>query len=191
MQTNLAWQEEKREEIINGKVVMMASPTVNHSFIVHNIYGIFDVYLNGKSCTPFGDNTDLFLSDDERYIPDIMIVCDSEKIQLNGVHGTPDLVVEVLSPSTGKNDRTHKKDVYERFGVREYWIVNPGDRSVEQYILTDGQFVLREIYYQYPKMILLGMKEEERTAVVQEFHCSLFDDLTIRVDDIFRRVIPV
>ena len=190
MQSNLAYQEEQREEVINGKVVMMASPTVNHSFIVLNIYSIFDKYLNGKRCTPFVDNTTLFLSETERYIPDGMVVCDQSKIQMNGVHGAPDLVVEVLSPSTGQNDKGHKKEVYERFGVREYWIVSPGDRSVEQYVLTDGRFDLRAVYYQYPDWMLKGMKEAERSAIVREFKCSLFDDLLIPVDEIFRRMIP-
>ena len=190
MQTNLAYEEEYREEIINGKVVMMASPAVNHNFVVANIFRIFDRYLDGKRCTPFADNTTVFLSEKERYIPDFMIVCDPGKIKLDGVHGAPDLVAEVLSPSTGWNDKTHKKDVYEQFGVREYWIVSPGDRSVEQYILTDGRYELRDIYYQYPDWMLKNMKEAERAAVVHEFKCSLFDDLLISVDEIFARMIP-
>lgn len=190
MQTNLAYQEEYQEEIINGKVVMMASPTMNHIFIARNIYDIFKDYLKGKLCTPIPDGAALFLSDTEQYVPDMMIVCDRSKIKLDGVHGAPDLVVEVLSPSTGRNDKTHKKDVYQQFGVREYWIVSPGDRSVEQYILTDGRYELRDIYYQYPDWMLKNMKEAERSAVVREFKCSLFDDLLIPVDDIFYGLIP-
>ncbi|MBQ9347958.1 MAG: Uma2 family endonuclease [Oscillibacter sp.] len=190
MQTNLAYEEESREEIINGKAVMMTSPTINHNFVVANIFRIFDRYLDGKRCTPFADNTTVFLSEKERYIPDFMIVRDPDKIKIDGVHGAPDLVAEVLSPSTGWNDKTHKKDVYEQFGVREYWIVSPGERSVEQYILTDGRYELRDIYYQYPDWMLKNMREEERTAIVKEFRCSLFEDLPIVVDEIFQNMIP-
>ena len=120
METNLAYKfEEWREETIGGKVVMMATPGLNHSFIVGNIYNLFFNYLRGKRCTPFSDNTKLFLPDGEKYIPDVMVVCDPDKLKTNGVHGTPDLVVEVLSHSTAKNDKGRKRDVYEKNGVRE------------------------------------------------------------------------
>ena len=76
----------------------------------------------------------MFLSENDHFVPDMMVVCDREKIHHDGIHGAPDLAVEVLSPSTMKNDRTHKKDVYAKYGVREYWLVNPTDRSIEVYI---------------------------------------------------------
>ena len=79
--------------------------------------------------------------------------------------------------------------MYERCGVREYWIVSPRDRSVEQYLLEGGRFVLRDVYTQYLPEDLAGMTDAERAALVTEFRCSLFDDLTIRIDDIFYRVI--
>ena len=192
METNLAYKfgEEMEEELIGGRVIMMASPSMNHILIAGNIHAIFHHYLRGKKCTPFPDGTTLFLENGERYKPDMMVVCDPDKWKTNGVHGAPDLAVEVLSPSTAKNDRGHKKDAYERHGVREYWIVSPGDQSVEQYVLEDGRFVLRDVYTQYSKEALANMEEGERAEVVTEFQCSLFDDLTIRLDDIFYRVVP-
>ena len=177
------------EEVIDGKVVMMAPARVNHHRVSGNIYRIFSSFLKGRKCEPFQDGVGVILSDTEQYIPDMMVVCDPDKVQDKGVVGAPDLVVEVLSPGTAKNDRGHKKDVYERYGVREYWIVNPADLTVEQYVLTDGKFVLREVYHKYTASWLADMKEEERAAVVTEFHCTLFDDLTIRLDDIFGRVV--
>ena len=117
-----------------------------------------------------------------------MIVCDPDKIKSDGVHGAPDLVVEVLSPSTVKNDRAHKKDVYERCGVREYWIVNPADKTVEQYFLQNGKFSLYETYAILPDWMLAKMKPEEREGVAQSFKCSLYDDLAISLEDIFARV---
>ena len=189
METNLAYELEQREEIIGGKVFMMSAPTLQHIFIAINIYRIFDDYLADKPCTAIPDGAALFLQEGaEEYQPDMMVVCDPDKLQTDGVHGTPDFVVEVLSPSTGRNDKGHKKNVYEKHGVREYWIVSPGDRIVEQYVSEGGRFVLRGVYAQYPKYMLDEMKEEERAAVVTEFQCSLFDDLTIRLDDVFKRV---
>ncbi|MBQ9617718.1 MAG: Uma2 family endonuclease [Oscillibacter sp.] len=188
MDTNLAYELEQREETIGGKVVMMASPSLNHNFVAGNLYRIFGDYLDGRPCTPFSDNTKVVLADDERYIPDMMVVCDPKKFGGNCINGAPDLVVEVLSPGTARNDRGHKKDAYEKYGVREYWIVSPGDRIVEQYVSEGGRFVLRGVYAQYPKYMLDEMKEEERAALVTEFQCSLFDDLTIRLDDVFKRV---
>ena len=188
MSDNLAYQDEIWEELVGGKVIAMSPrPAVNHNFIASNIYTIFSAYLRGKHCTPFADGTDLYLTDEDRFVPDGMIVCDPDKIKPNGVYGAPDLVIEVLSHGTARNDRGHKMQVYEKCGVREYWIVSPGDRTVEQYILQDGKFVQNEIYTDYPDYMLKKMTEAERAAVVREFKCSLFDDLDISLEDIFYR----
>lgn len=187
METNPAYEEEVFEELLNGALTAMASPSLVHNFISGNIFNIFSNYLRGKPCTPIGDGTHLYLTERDRFIPDGMVVCDKNKLHPDGVHGAPDLVVEVLSPGTAKNDKGHKKDVYEACGVREYWIVSPGDRSVEQYLLTDGRYVLREVYSQYPKFLLETMSEEKRAAIQTEFHCTLFNDLTIRLEDVFYR----
>ena len=187
---NLAYKEEPEEEIIGGQVVMMASPSLNHLFISGNIYAIFNDYLRGKPCVPLPDGATAFLGDGEEYKPDMMVVCHSEKLRKNGgVSGAPDLAVEVLSPSTARYDRGRKKSVYEKCGVREYWIVDPANRSVEQYVLENGAFVLRDVYTQYTPEMLEDLTDAEKAAVVEEFRCSLFDDLTIRLKDVFYRVI--
>ena len=191
MNTNLAYELEPEVEIINGKAVMMASPTINHIFIAGNIHTLFNVYLRGKRCVPFPDGTTLFLESGEEYKPDMMVVCDPDKMkETDGVHGAPDLAVEVLSPSTARNDKGRKKDAYERCGVREYWIVDPANRAVEQYALENGRFVLLDVYQERPSYLLDKMTEEERAAVKTEFKCTLFDDLTIRLEDVFYRVSP-
>ena len=102
METNLAYQEEFREELINGEIVAMSPAASNHNRIAGDIYGIFWNYLKGKKCEPFGDSEAVYLTETDHFIPDFMIVCDSDKIKSNGVHGAPDLVVEVLSPGTAK-----------------------------------------------------------------------------------------
>lgn len=187
MSDNLAYPEELREELIGGRVVMMAPASSNHNHIVGNIHGIFWGYLRGKKCVPFGDNEKVFLSDKDRFVPDFMVVCDRDKIRPDGVHGAPDLVVEVLSPGTAKNDRGRKWDVYESCGVREYWIVSPGDKSVEVYRFNGTCFVFHDIYTLRPEWMLAQMSEEERASLETHFKCSLFDDLDISLEDVFYR----
>ena len=193
MNENLAYKDEPyrepwREELIAGKLVAMAPASMFHIFITSNIYFVFATYLRDKSCTPIADGAAVYLTDNHRFIPDFMIVCDPNKIRPNGVHGTPDLVVEVLSPSTARRDRGQKKEIYERCGVKEYWLVNPRDKSVEQNILTDGRYQIRGIYTLYTNKEIEEMTLEDSAAVITEFQCSLYDDLIIRLEDIFRRV---
>ena len=184
MNTNLAYAYDCREELINGKVVAMSPAASNHNRIAGDIYGIFWSYLRGKKCEPFGDGEAVYLTEVEHYVPDFMVVCDPDKVKSNGVHGAPDLVVEVLSPGTTKNDRGRKMDVYGQCGVREYWIVIPNEKTVEQYIQDNGRLVLHDVYFIPPDYT----PEKELAEIAKEFQCSLFDDLTIRLEDIFERV---
>lgn len=191
MNGNLAYQddfmEKQRVELIGGKAVMMAPASSNHNHIAGNIHGIFWGYLRGKKCVPFGDNEKVFLSEMDHFVPDFMVVCDQNKIRPDGVHGAPDLVVEVLSPRTAKYDRAHKKNIYAKAGVREYWLVDPANKSIEIYRPDGVQFALCDVYAIHPDWELAQMSEEERAALVTSFQCSLFDDLDISLDDIFYR----
>ena len=187
MSNNLAYQEERREELISGKVVMMAPASTNHTFTAGNIYRIFGNYLHGKKCTPISDGSTVYLTDEDHFVPDMMVVCDPDKIKHDGIHGAPDLVVEVLSPGTMRNDKTRKKMVYAKCGVREYWLVNPSDKSVEVYYTDGTEFVLHDIYALRPDWELAQMSEEERAAVETHFKCNLFDDLDISLEDVFYR----
>ena len=188
MTGNLAYQYEDEiwDEMIDGKSVAMSPrPAVNHNIISGNIYHIFKTYLSGKKCVPFGDGTDLYLTPKDRFVPDGMIVCNRDKIKPKGVYGAPDLVIEVLSPSTAKNDRGYKKRVYGTCGIPEYWIVSPSEKAVYVYLLQDGQYNLDNVYSLYPDYMLTKMTEEEQAAIPTEFQCSLFSDLVIRLENIF------
>ena len=187
MGDNLAYQEEWREELIGGEIVMMAPASVGHTYVADNILMVFKRYLRGKKCIPFGDGILVHLTSEDKFVPDVMVVCDHSKIKPNGIYGAPDLVVEVLSPSTAKNDRGHKKDVYAKCGVREYWIVDSVSNSIEVYRLDGSAFVLYDVYVLRPDWELEAMSEEERAAVATHFKCSLFDDLDISLEDIFYR----
>ena len=191
MSENLAYEDTAREELHNGQPVAMSPrPSYNHTRVASRIFWIFENYLNGHLCTVIADGTDLFLDDENRFVPDAMIVCDRSKLRWNGVYGAPDLVVEVLSPGTAKRDKGSKKDAYASAGVREYWIVSPGEKSVEQYLLRDGSYELHAVHTLYPAWMLDQMTEEEKAEAPDHFQCSLFDDLDIALADIFNGMLP-
>lgn len=183
MRENVAYQEELREELLAGKLYMMSSPSVNHNLVASNIYYSFRSCLKGKSCRAFSDGVDVFLTENDRVIPDGMIVCNRDIIRPDGIHGAPDLVVEVLSPGTAKNDKGYKKELYEQSGVKEYWIVDPNICSIETYLLSDGKYHLDGFYGLFPDA--LGFTEKERTDSRKEIRPSLFDDLCIPLEEIF------
>ncbi len=191
MNQNLAYQEECREELMDGMLVAMSPATTNHNRVSGMIYYIFQSYLKGKRCVPFPDGETVILSPKDHFVPDVMVVCDRDKIKATGVYGAPDLVVEVLSPSTAKRDRGYKKNAYESAGVPEYWLVNPADRSVEVYRLAEGHYVLDNVYSIFPDWMLETMTEEEKAEIVTAFKCHLYDDLLISLEDIFSGLIDV
>ena len=98
-------------------------------------------------------------------------------------------MLKCFHPAQQKMTKDTKKNVYEQCGVREYWLVDPVNKSVEQYILQNNKFELHEIYFIYPDFMLEDMSEEERAAIITEFKCSLYDDLIIKLEDIFKRVV--
>ncbi len=189
MNTNLAYQEDCRQELINGYPVMMSpQPTTNHNRISYNICNIFQNHLKGRKCEAFIDGMAVYLTEDDHFIPDVTVVCDPNKVKYDAIYGAPDLVVEVLSPSTAKRDRGYKKEVYARCGVKEYWLVSPAEKSIEQYLLKDGELILHDVYTLYPDWLWEKMTDEERAEVPTEFKCSLYDDLLIKLVDVFARV---
>ena len=136
----LTWEENDRVEIIDGEVFMMAPPSSVHQEIAAELTRQFGNYLEGKQCkvypAPFGVR--LFEQDGETpedvdtvVEPDLSVVCDRSKIDKHGCKGAPDLIIEILSPSSLRHDRFVKLGLYQRAGVREYWIVDPEYKSVQ------------------------------------------------------------
>ena len=119
MDQNLAYQDERWEEMIAGKIVMIAPASVHHVLVGGNIYRIFANHLHDRRCVPIGDGVLVYLTEEDHLVPDFMVVCDTEKTQTDGIYGAPNLILEILSPSTAKYDRGRKKDIYEKCGVRE------------------------------------------------------------------------
>lgn len=151
----LAWPDDDRAELIDGEPVMMAPPTTAHQLISGEIFRQLGNYLEGKKCraipAPFavrlfekdGDNPE---DVDTMVEPDISIVCNASKLDKHGCKGAPDMVVEILSPSTQRHDRLVKLGLYQRAGVREYWIVDPDSSTVQVFLQQDGSLQLHEVY---------------------------------------------
>jgi len=169
-------------------VAMAPRPNIKHHFASGNLREIFKRKLKGKPCTAFGDGVDVFLTEKDNVVPDAMIVCNKDIIKEKGVFGAPDLLVEVLSFSTAASDRTYKKNLYERCGVKEYWIVDTANRTIEVYLLTDGKYELDNIYTHHPDWWLETMKEEDKAALVYEFKTHVCDGIIIDIRDVFEGI---
>lgn len=132
-----ALPDDCRVELIDGVIYDMASPKSVHQLIGGKIYNTFLNFIDKKSgnCIPFYAPMDVQLDCDDKTIlqPDVLIVCDREKIRNKVVYGAPDLVVEVLSRSTRRKDLTIKLAKYSNADVREYWIIDPDKKKVIVY----------------------------------------------------------
>ena len=151
----LQWPDETRYELIDGEAFLMSpAPLVEHQEIAGEVFRQLANQLDGKPCRPYIAPVDVRLprkdeadaAIDTVVQPDILVVCDPRKIDRRGVRGAPDWVLEVLSPSTAAHDQIAKRRTYERAGVREYWLVHPGDRTLTVYLLDNGQYGRPEIY---------------------------------------------
>ena len=179
---------DKKYELINGKEVMMSPADTRHNRIKGNIALIICNYLKGKRGEAFF-GTMVCFDELNHFIPDLLVVCDPNKIKYSCIDGAPDLVVEILSYSTGKRDYGIKKDVYEKFGVKEYWIVNPKDKSVLVYHLVNGKYELDDRYVVLEDWEEEAMNEEEKAEHRLKLKVSLYDDLEIEVKEIFEDMI--
>ncbi|MGD9567217.1 MAG: Uma2 family endonuclease [Sedimentibacter sp.] len=177
-------------ELLDGKVVYMTPrPSTIHNMVVTNITAIFHNYLKGKKCIPFSDGVDVFLDENNNVIPDVIIVCNPDIIKADGIYGVPDLIVEVLSPTTARNDKGYKKTLYGKCRVKEYWIVDTNNKSVEVYLQKNGLLELDNIYSIFPDYILNKINQEDKDKIEKEFKTILFDDLRINIEDIFYRIV--
>ena len=166
-----SWPDDERWEIINGHAYAMTpAPSVRHQKIVGRLYVKLENSLSGKTCIPFIAPTDVVLDEFNVIQPDILVVCDQGKITQANIQGPPDLVIEVISPSTTLKDRREKKALYERFGVLEYILVYPEEGIVERYFLENRKFSDPD---------LLNWDET--------LHLNIFPELDISLMEIFEK----
>lgn len=175
----LKWRFHEYVELIRGKVFPMSAPVSQHQRIVGNLHIEIGSYLKGKHCqlfiAPFDvrfptydSNGGLIADTDTVVQPDLCVICDLEKIDRRGCNGAPDMIVEVLSPSTAKKDLNEKFNLYEETGVQEYWVVFPDAKVINVYLLQDGKYVLRD-----------GYEEDAKVPV------ATLPDLVINLADVF------
>ena len=158
-QDYLTWPDEERWEIIDGKAYAMSpTPVPEHQSISMNLSIIIGGALLGKPCKPFAAPCDVVLTEDTVVQPDLLVVCDPAKISGKNIQGAPDLVIEILSPSTSQKDQEIKRDLYERNKVKEYIIIDPGSQSVYRYILSEnGKYSPEEYFDSHTNLALVSL----------------------------------
>ena len=129
----------ERFEIINGEAFAMAGPNERHQAILGELFTQFHNYLRGKPCKVYPAPFDVRLfykkdeSDDTVVQPDIVIICDEKKRGSEACLGAPDLAVEILSPSNSALEMERKLKLYQKAGVKEYWVVDPEHKGLTVY----------------------------------------------------------
>jgi len=141
-----SWDDGKRWELIDGVPYAIApAPSDSHQRISSNLHLQFASFLKGKTCKVFHAAYDVRLNadtgDDTVVQPDLVIICDQSKRDERGCKGAPEMVVEMLSKSTEKYDRVTKFNLYQKAGVREYWIVDPESKTVAVHMLESGRYI--------------------------------------------------
>jgi len=175
----LDWNE-GRWELIDGEVWdMTPAPSRLHQEISINFSSFLHNFFQNKNCFVYAAPFDVRLPDSnnaEDYAittvvqPDISVICDQSKLDDRGCVGAPDLIIEILSPSTAAKDLKVKRALYEKHGVQEYWLVHPTDRLVFSYqLIDDGQYGKARIF--------------DQDDVLQS---ARFEELKIQLNSIFQ-----
>ena len=138
--------DDKRYEILRGGLIMVPAPFTIHQRLLRNIEDILWNFVKEKK---LGEvlvaPTDVVLSEDIVVQPDILFISKEglDIIKEAAIMGSPDLIVEIISPSSASYDTVEKRDIYEEYGVKEYWLVFPQEKAIEVLALEDG--VYREL----------------------------------------------
>ena len=162
----LSWQFEEVVELIKGKIYKMSpAPVPSHQRFAGNLFRELSSYLKKKPCKVYFAPFDVYLPIEKTngkptvVQPDICVICDQSKIDNKGCIGAPDMIVEILSPSTAHKDLKEKFDVYESSGVKEYWIVSPGDKIIDVFLLENEKYQLKGKYTLGDKIYLYTLPE--------------------------------
>ncbi len=160
--------EDERYELIEGELIMSPSPIPKHQRISRKIEFILEKYVTENDIGEvFYAPCDVYLDEENVVQPDILFIS-KERLGIIGeknIQGAPDLVIEIISENTAYRDLVQKKKLYAKFGVKEYWIVVPGEESIEVYILKDNTYILYKTYSKddtleslYLKDLKIGLK---------------------------------
>ena len=131
-------------QLIHNKIVMSPSAKWKHQDVAGLIFTEMKIYLRKNPVGKILSDVDVYLDEENVYRPDIMLI-GNHQMELLGkdgyVHGAPELVIEILSQSTAKNDRIEKKEIYERYGVKEYWLIEPDSLQCEGFVNENNLFI--------------------------------------------------
>ena len=137
-----------RYELLDGELIMVPAPNMFHQTTSKKLFWKLEP-LEERGLGPvFHPPTDVVFSDTDTVQPDIVFVSTERAhiITEQNIRGAPDLIVEILSPSTANRDRTFKRTLYERYGVTEYWMVDPATRNITVLLLGENGYELAGIY---------------------------------------------
>ncbi len=151
----LKLEDDKRYEIIGGKLIEMPAPTTTHQRIVGRLFRLMSDFVEENSLGEvFVSPVDVILSEENVVQPDVVFVSKEKEdiISERGVFGTPDIVVEVISPSTLKRDTEDKKKLYAEYGVKELWLIFPGEKAVEVFSLKEKDYEVCSFAYEKGKI---------------------------------------
>ncbi len=173
------WPEDQRWELIDGiPYDMSPAPSRKHQEILGELHLQFGAFLKNKSCKVYLAPFDVRLpqgAESEEMIrtvvqPDLTVVCDHSKLDDKGCLGAPNMVIEILSPHTAAKDLKIKLDLYERIGVKEYWLVQPLDRTIMVFTLQeDGKYVKPAVYDRHDTISVGIFEGNLRVAAVEIF----------------------
>ena len=166
-----ALPEGQRAELIDGQIYDMAPPSPMHQELVMELSATLRDYIkkNGGPCKVYPAPFAVFLNEDDRnYVePDISVICDPSKVDNRGYQGAPDFIIEIVSPSSQRMDYLTKLFKYRTAGVREYWIVNPLQRTVQVYSFE-------------------GTEDSTQYSFDDEITVTIYGDLQICVADLLK-----
>jgi Uma2 family endonuclease len=132
-------------ELLNGEIMKKSAPTPYHQRLVRNVCRVIDKFINeNKYGEILFSPIDVFLDEYNVPQPDLVYLS-NEKVKFitnDGIMGVPDLIIEIISPSSILKDRITKKNVYERFGVEEYWLIDANNQEIEIYVIENGEYEL-------------------------------------------------
>lgn len=165
-------EDGRRWELVDGDLLVSPSPTPRHQTVSRRLqFALMDQLEQPGLAQVFNAPMDVVLSDTDVVQPDLLVVADPAAVGDKAIVGVPDLVVEILSPSNPERDRYLKKAVYERFGVEEYWVVDPDVGSVEAWVPgPDRRYTRRALWY----------SSDTATA-------ARFPAVAVKLADVFRR----
>jgi len=137
-----SWDEGIRCELYEGSLIVAEAPTIRHQGISVVLIAKLHTFLEDKPCEVFHApfSVKLFENEETVFEPDIVIVCDESKLSGRHFEDVPDMVIEILSPSTARMDKQLKYDKYQKAGVKEYWIVDPKQNLLEANRLSGDSY---------------------------------------------------